>query len=112
MGGVSRPRPRREVWGSGWGDLQAHTWEVWLGGEVGLQVHTRWGGWMVWLGGWSPGPHPGGVEDQGGIPACTEADTPPTPADGYCCGRYISYWNAFLLEKVINVGIKVYMGKD
>ena len=22
--------------------------------------------------------------------------TPP-PADGYCCGRYASYWNAFLL---------------
>ena len=20
------------------------------------------------------------------------------PADGYCCGRYASYWNAFLLE--------------
>ena len=30
-----------------------------------------------------------------GIPACTEAD-PPT--DGYCCGRYASYWNAFLLH--------------
>ena len=24
------------------------------------------------------------------------ADTP--PADGYCCGRYASYWNAFLLK--------------
>ena len=22
---------------------------------------------------------------------------PPHPADGYCCGRYASYWNAFLL---------------
>ena len=21
---------------------------------------------------------------------------PPPPADGYCCGRYASYWNAFL----------------
>ena len=20
----------------------------------------------------------------------------PLPADGYCCGRYVSYWNAFL----------------
>ena len=26
-----------------------------------------------------------------------EADTPPPPtAEGYCCGRYASYWNAFL----------------
>ena len=25
------------------------------------------------------------------------AGTPP-PADGYCCGRYASYWNAFLLS--------------
>ena len=25
-------------------------------------------------------------------------DPPPLPkADGYCCGRYASYWNAFLL---------------
>ena len=29
-----------------------------------------------------------------GIPACTEADPP--QRDGYCCGRYASYWNAFL----------------
>ena len=73
--GVSRPTPREEVEGSGLRGLQAHTqgggWGVWLGG---LQAHT-WGG--------------------GVIPACTEAD-PPT-ADGYCCGRYASYWNTFLL---------------
>ena len=30
------------------------------------------------------------------IPACTESDPP--PADGYCCGWYASYWNAFLLQ--------------
>ena len=35
------------------------------------------------------------------------ADTPLTPqadhpADGYCSGRYASYWNAFLFEKKIN----------
>ena len=41
-------------------------------------------------GAWSRGvPGPGGV----GIPACTE---PPPGRDGYCCGRYASYWNAFL----------------
>ena len=38
----------------------------------GLQAHTR-----------------GGVC----VPACTEAD----PPDGYCCGQFASYWNAFLL---------------
>ena len=54
----------------------------------------------------------------GCIPACTWADTPgrhppgrqpradtplgrhPPPADGYCSGRYASYWNAFLWIKV------------
>ena len=38
----------------------------------------------------SPGPHPWGC-----IPACTEADT---PTDGYCCGQYVSYWNAFFFK--------------
>ena len=31
------------------------------------------------------------------------ADTPPgpaPPADGYCCGRYASYWNAFLFTLI------------
>ena len=42
-----------------------------------------------------PGPE-GGLLPGGGIPACTEAD-PPLGRDGYYCGRYASYWNAFLL---------------
>ena len=39
------------------------------------------------------------VLEGAGIPACTEADpTPPLRGrDGYCYGRYASYWNAFLL---------------
>ena len=33
-----------------------------------------------------------------------QAHTPPPPqADGYCCGRYASYWNAFLLHFVFTV---------
>ena len=28
-----------------------------------------------------------------------EADTP--PRDGHCCGRYVSYWNAFLLFHIM-----------
>ena len=34
---------------------------------------------------------PGGAYSGGGVPC---GDPPP---DGYCCGRYASYWNAFLL---------------
>ena len=78
---VSRPTPRGEVEGSGLGEspgphpgvLQAHT------RGVGFQAHTQGGLW---------------AHTQGGIPACSEADP---PADGYCCGRYASYWNALLL---------------
>ena len=63
------------------GDLQAHT-------QGCLQAHT----WGV------SRPTPGGgfqAHTQEGIPACTEADP---PADGYCCGQYASYWNAFLFS--------------
>ena len=37
---------------------------------------------------------PGGV----GIPACTEVDPP--GRGGYCCGRYATYWNAFLFRNI------------
>ena len=33
-------------------------------------------------------------------PPAPGAGTPP-PADGYCCGRYASYWNAFLFWKAM-----------
>ena len=78
---VSRPTPREEVEGSG------------LGG--------------------APGPHPGGklrgLAWAGGLQVHTRGDPRHTPrgvssmhwgrhppADGYCCRRYASYWNAFL----------------
>ena len=35
------------------------------------------------------------IQGESCVLACTEADPPP-PADSYCCGRYASYWNAFL----------------
>ena len=101
------------VW-PGWGSPCPH-----LGG---LQAHTQggklrglaWGVSRPTPGG-SPGPHPGGspgpnpgglqahtwggvsrLTPAGGcIPAYIEAD-PPLTADSYCCGRYASYWNAFL----------------
>ena len=56
-------------------------------GVPGLGVCLVPGGGGLLLGGaWSRG--------GGGIRACTEADPP--RRDGYCCGRYASYWNAFL----------------
>ena len=30
---------------------------------------------------------------------------PPNKADGYCCGRYASYWNAFLLLVSVEITI-------
>ena len=40
---------------------------------------------------------------QGGSAQCMVGYTPlgrhPPRADGYCCGRYASYWNAFLLPE-------------
>ena len=52
---------------------------------AGLQAHTQGGLQAHTYGVSRPTP-------RGCIPACTEAD----PPDGYCCGRYAPYWNAFL----------------
>ena len=76
-GGVSRSAPKGEVEGDLAGEGVSRPTPK---GEVeedlargGLQAHT----WGVSA--------PGGVE---------------TPRDGYCCGRYASYWNAFLYNIV------------
>ena len=44
----------------------------------------------------------GGVQAQaqGGVSQHAFRQTP--PADGYCCGRYAFYWNAFLLAKLFH----------
>ena len=57
------------------GGLQAHT-------EGGLQAHTQEGGLQA--------------HTQGGVSQRALRHTPLPTADGYCCGRYASYWNAFL----------------
>ena len=66
------------------------------------------GGCLVPRGAWSGG---GGAAwssgGRGGFPACTEADPP--EREGYCCGRYASYWNAFLFS--INLVISRYQSK-
>ena len=62
------------------------------------QAHTQGGNWAES----DPGPHPRGklrgdqiqAHTQGGNSGGSGPDHP--PHDDYCCGRYASYWNAFL----------------
>ena len=65
-----------------------------------------WGDCLVLGGCLVPGLYlvPGGARSWGdGIPACAEADPP--GRDGYCCGRYASYWNAFLLLATFHLDV-------
>ena len=55
-------------------------------------VWFRGGAWS-WGGAWSRGVCSRGVVSQHAL-----RQTPPG-RDGYCCGQYASYWNAFLLLK-------------
>ena len=113
-GGSPGPHPRRKLRGSGQGvsrltskgefegDLASGVSRstpkgklrgIWPGG--GLQAHTQGGSWGG--SGWE------GLQarTQGvSIPACTVAD--PAPSDDYCCGRYASYWNAFLFVVIFS----------
>ena len=79
---VSRPTPKGELEGSGHGGSPGPH----LGGLSRSTLR------------WSPGPDLGGgvcqAHTQGGVSQHALRQT--TPADGYCCGRYASYWNAFL----------------
>ena len=59
----------------------------------------RGGAWSWWgacfAGVWSPGVWSRGVPAQGWV--LVQGVVPGgDPPDGYCCGRYASYWNAFL----------------
>ena len=49
----------------------------------------------------------GSASVHAGIPPPQEQAHPlkadPPPADGYCCRRYASYWNAFLFNKPLHV---------
>ena len=52
-----------------------------------------WGGGdLLWGGAWSWG----GLLPGGSAPGGCLVETP--PRDGHCCGRYASYWNAFLFK--------------
>ena len=77
---------------------------------TGVCLSTQGGAWPGGGGVHGPGGcmvlgvhGPGGAWSRGvGIPACTEAD--PTRRDSYCCRRYASYWNAFLLFMWYKIG--------
>ena len=57
-------------------------------------MHCRWYPSM-------PCSRRGACSCSGGAPAPGGVETPPPPkADGYCCGRYASYWNAFLFNNL------------
>ena len=54
----------------------------------------------------------GGVHGPGGCLVPGEVHGPggclvETPPDGYCCGRYASYWNAFLFTKYFQIDYKI-----
>ena len=49
----------------------------------------------------SPGPHPGGFPGPHLGGCVSQHALRQTPPDGYCCRRYTSYWNAFLLNAVL-----------
>ena len=54
-------------------------------------------------GAWSWGvPGPRGVPSLRGTGSGGPGGDPP---DGYCCGRYASYWNAFLLFFILRVSL-------
>ena len=80
-----------------------------VGGVCYPSMHCRWypsmpcdrspRGCLVLGGCLVPGGSaPGGVCSRG-VPALGGWRTPPK-ADGYWCGRYASYWNAFLLQYI------------
>ena len=98
-GVVSRPTPGGEVGrGLGGGVSSSPHRGGRFGSMAGGVSRPTPGGSPGHTQGGSPGPHPGRCQGPGlgeCISACTEADPSP-PANGYCCGRYASYWNAFL----------------
>ena len=93
------PHPRGKLRGLAGGGLQAHTQGVSSPTPEGVSRPTP--GRVPALGGVSrptPGgaclgvPAPGGSARGGGLWK---------PPNGYCCERYASYWNAFLLQEVL-----------
>ena len=73
------------------------------GGEVCYpSMHCRWYPSMPC----SRGMCSGGCLLQG-VPALGGVETP-LKADGYCCGQYASYWNAFLLNTSFTMSTKCY----
>ena len=94
---VSRPTLKGEVEGSG------------QGGSPGPHPRGKSPGGISTPGGVSPGPHLGGllcgqwgVYSRGSLLSGVWRP----PCDSYCCGRYASYWNAFLYKLCEIKGIR------
>ena len=112
--------------------LQQVSWGVWYpsmpcrspGGSPG--PHPEEGGKLRGLAKGSPGPHPGGggspgphpvwspgPNPEGGMGGCVSQNAlrrpPPPPVDGYCRGRYASYWNAFLFHSSFTLPVDEYL---
>ena len=68
--------------------VSEHAWQQGVLSQHALQVVSQHA--LQQGGTWSGGPLQGGL-----LPGGTGGDPPP---DGHCCGRYASYWNAFLLK--------------
>ena len=63
------------------------------------------------LGG-SPGHHPGEVSRPTPRGCVSQHALRQTPPDGYCCGWYASYWNAFLFLSRFYQFFKFHLNKD
>ena len=79
LGGSPGPHPEGSTGPHLGGGLQAHTW------EGGLQAHTWEGVSRPTL----------------GVCVYPSMHWGRHPPDSYCCGRYASYWNAFLFNLTI-----------
>ena len=90
----SRPQPRGKLRGI----LSRPTAKGDVKGDLARGWSLLWGG-LLWGGACS-----GGVPVLGGGVPALEGMWRDTPTcDGYCCGRYASYWNAFLLYYKFNI---------
>ena len=81
LGGAPGPGRVGMVLGGAW---FRGVWSQGLPGPGGGVGAWSWGGCLV----------PGGLVLEGGFSRGYMVET--HPPDGYCCGQYASYWNAFL----------------
>ena len=99
--GVTLPNPGRWIWtGKTVSDLVTVRNEVAKVMFLHLSVCPQ-GGLPQCMMGYHYHPREQSPREQASPPeqAPTPQEQAPPPADSYCCGRYASYWNAFLSSK-------------